>query len=283
MPLTLRWRDATRLPVEAATLSPESLAGLSAGEVERLTLPVGNTPAEVGEFFTVEGNLGDGHLILEGNLRSVRGIGSGMRSGRLSVTGDVGPRLGLGMLGGEIAVTGSAGVWAGAEMLGGTLRISGDAGDGLGAALPGSRVGMREGVILVNGSVGDDAGLAMRRGLIAVRGSAGVGLGRAMVAGSLFAFGSVGELAGMAMKRGTIAMFGLGRPETPDLLPTFVPSGRDRPPFLTIYLKQLRAWGFDVPDAVFSGLVARYNGDRADQGQGEILVWGYEECHPPPI
>jgi formylmethanofuran dehydrogenase subunit C len=133
---------------------------------------------------------------------------------------------------------------------------------------------MTEGVILVGGSAGDDAGIARRRGLIAVRGGVGVGAGRWMIAGSLFAFGPVGPFAGMGMRRGTIALFGQSDPSRPGLLPTFGASGRDRPPFLTLYLKQLAAWGFDVPPAVFSGSLARYNGDRADRGQGEILVWG---------
>ena len=274
MPLTLRWKDATRLPVEAEMLNPETLAVLSAIEVARLCMPLGNTAVELGQLFEVEGDLGDGHLILEGDLRPVRAIGAGMASGRLTVRGDAGPRLGLGMSGGELTVEGSVGVWAGAEMSGGILRIAGDAGDGLGSALPGSRSGMREGVILVGGSIGDEAGLAMRRGLIAVGGRAGIGLGRAMIAGSVFAFGAVGELAGMGMKRGTIALFGLDDPAEPGLLPTFAPSGRDRSPFVTIYLKQLRDWGFAVPDAVFSGTLSRYNGDRAEGGRGEVLAWG---------
>jgi formylmethanofuran dehydrogenase subunit C len=274
MPLTLRWKDATALPVEAETLCPERLAGLSVADIARQRLPLGNTSVELRDLFAIDGDLNDEHVIFEGNLRPVRGIGAGMTSGRLTVRGDVGPRLGLGMSGGELTVEGSAGVWAGAEMTGGTLRISGDAGDGLGSALPGSRIGMRDGVILVGGSVGDETGLSMRRGLIAVGGRAGIGLGRAMVAGSIFAFGPVGSLAGMGMKRGTLALFGLERPDDPDLLPTFAPAGRDRSPFLTIYLRQLRAWGFAVPDAVFSGTVSRYNGDRADGGQGEVLVWG---------
>jgi formylmethanofuran dehydrogenase subunit C len=274
MPLILTWLDPTRLPIEADALRPEALAGLAAAEVARLRLPLGNTSAEVGELFRVEGSADDGHLILEGNLRPVRAIGAGMASGRITVRGDVGPRLGLGMAGGEIAVEGSVGVWAGAEMTGGMIRIAGDAGDGLGSALPGSRVGMREGVILVGGSVGEDVGLAIRRGMIAIKGGAGIGLGRSMIAGSVFAFGPVGDLAGMGMKRGTIALFGQADPDDPGLLPTFAPSGRDRPTFLTIYLKQLRAWGFPMPDPVFSGTLARYNGDRADRGRGEILVWG---------
>lgn len=274
MPLTLRWKDATRLPVEAGALLPTALAGTSDAGVIRRRLPHGNASAEVGELFDVAGDLDDGHIVFEGDLRPVRAIGAGLDSGRITVRGDAGPRLGLGMSGGELTVEGSAGPYAGAEMAGGLLRIGGDAGHGLGAALPGSRRGMTEGIVLVGGSAGEDVGLAMRRGLIAVRGEVGVGAGRWMIAGSLFAFGAVGPAAGMGMRRGTIALFGQGDPGNPGILPTFFPSGRDRSPFLTIYLKRLAALGFDVPPAVLSGSLARYNGDRADRGQGEILVWG---------
>jgi formylmethanofuran dehydrogenase subunit C len=273
MPLVLTWNDATRLPVEADGLRPEVLAGLSVLDVSRLRLPLGNTSVEVGELFHVEGTTADGHLIMEGDLRCVRAVGAGMRAGAITVRGDVGARVGLGMSGGWLVVEGSAGAWAGAEMAGGLLQIVGDAGSGLGSALPGSRRGMTEGVILVGGSAGDDVGVAMRRGFIAVRGRVGQGAGRWMIAGSLFAFGAVGPMLGLGMRRGTIALFGQTA-ETSVVLPTFVRSGRDRPPVLTIYLRHLVGWGFDVPAAVFSGRLTRYNGDRADRGQGEVLVWG---------
>ena len=92
-----------------------------------------------------------------------------------------------------------------------------------------------------------------------------------MVAGSLFAFGEVGASIGTGMKRGTIALFGSGSPR---IGPGFAASGRDRPTFVTIYLRQLREWGFPVPEAAFAGTLSRYNGDRAERGQGEILGLG---------
>ncbi len=274
MALHLRWKDATRLPVEADRLRPELLAGVDASAVRRIELPLGNTTAEVAELFDVDGDVADGHLIMEGNLRPVRGIGAGASSGRITVRGDVGPRAGEEMSGGELTITGSAGPSAGAGMAGGMLRISGNAGHDLGAALPGSQRGMTGGTILVQGTAGDDVGVAMRRGLIAVGGRVGVGAGRWMIAGSLFCFGQAGPMIGMGMKRGTIALFGQADPSEPGLLPTFAASGRDRPPFVTIYLRQLQSWRFDIPSAVLAGALARYNGDRADRGQGEILVWG---------
>jgi formylmethanofuran dehydrogenase subunit C len=269
MPLTLRRTDRKTMAVEASVIKPESLQTLSPAQVERIELPCGNESIPLAELFDMEGNLSDGHLILEGDLTHLHGLAAGMGSGKLTLRGDVGSRLATGMTGGEVVAHGSVGPWAGAEMKGGLLRISGDAGDNLGSALPGSRVGMRDGVILVGGSVGSEAGLAMRRGLISIQGETGPLLGRSMVAGSIFAFGRLGPLAGLGVKRGTIASFG-GMME---LLPTYAPSGRSRPPFLTLYLRQLAAWGIDLPEGVFSGRFDRYNGDLAGLGQGELLVW----------
>ena len=271
MALTLRWIGSTRLAVDGSGLGPETLAG-PAAEVARMTVPVGNARAEVGELFRVEGDGGDGEILFEGDLRSVRDLARGMASGRVVVRGDAGDGLGGGMLGGSIEVWGSAGGWLGAELAGGSIRVRGDAGDFVGSALPGSRVGMREGVILVDGKVGEDVGLAIRRGLIAVGGSAGDGLGRGMVAGSIFAFGPVGRYPGAGMKRGTLALFGLDDPDRPGLLPTFEPSGSFRPHVVGISLRHLRSLGFEVPEEAFSRPLRRYNGDRVSAGRGEILV-----------
>ncbi|MDB5352851.1 MAG: formylmethanofuran dehydrogenase subunit [Planctomycetota bacterium] len=269
MPLILRWKESTALPVAGEGLGPDAFATLSIGEVARLSLPVGNGSAEVGDLFAIEGETGDGRLALEGDLRSVRRIGREMASGELTIFGDVGPGLGQGMSGGIMRVHGLVGDSAGAGMRGGMIRIHGSAGNNLGGSLPGARSGMREGVILVDGNIGHDAGLAMRRGVIAVIGNAGDGLGRAMIAGSIFSFGSVGIGLGSGMKRGTLALFGDAMPR---IGPTFAASGRDRPPFLTIYLRKLAEWGVPVPEVAFSGTMRRYNGDRAERGQGEILV-----------
>src|SRR5579883_3406199 len=163
MPLRMTWRTSTSLSIEAECFRPEALAILSNAQIERLPIQAGNSRVALGDLFRIEGSAGDGHLVLEGDLRHVRGIGQGMTSGTLSIVGDVGGQLGSGMSGGTIEVEGNVGDWAGAEMSGGMLRIRGTAGRFLGAAYPGSRLGMREGVILVEGSVGDDAGLAMRR------------------------------------------------------------------------------------------------------------------------
>jgi formylmethanofuran dehydrogenase subunit C len=271
MPLTLTWKGPIGRPVDGDDLRPETLNG-PAAVAARIRVPAGNSTLELGELFELEGDGDDGHLIFEGDLRPVRGLASGMASGRVEVRGDVGPRLGSGMRGGSIEVEGSAGAWAGAEIRGGLLRIRGDAGHFLGAALPGSRLGMREGIILVDGNAGDDVGLALRRGLIAVRGRLGQGAGRAMIAGSIFGFGAVGRGLGSGMKRGTLALFGLGDSPDFELSPAFEPSGHFRPHVLSIYLRKLQSLGFEVPEAAFTSTIRRYNGDRIEKGRGEILI-----------
>ena len=276
MPITLSWKGATSLPVEGEFLRPDVLGGLSRDDVAHRLVPVGNTSAEIGDLFAISGEAETDALVLEGDLSHVRAVGQGMASGLLTIRGDVGSSLGQGMLGGTISVEGNVRDGAGLGMRGGFLRIKGSCGDRLGAAEPGARLGMREGVILVDGSIGNDAGLGMRRGLIAVSGSAGDGLGRDLIAGSMFAFGSVGTGIGAGMKRGTLALFG---PHPPRISPTFAPSGRDRPPFLTIYLRKLEEWGFPVPASAFATLTNRYNGDIAEGGQGEIFVANEESHH----
>jgi formylmethanofuran dehydrogenase subunit C len=269
MPFMLRWNAGTTLPVEADCLRPDLLRGRTKLDVASLTLAVGKSNVALGDLFQISGDGADGHLILEGDLSHVRRIGEGMASGQLTIRGDVGGHLGAWMSGGTIEIDGSAGDWAGAEMRGGRLRINGRAGNGLGAAYPGSRLGMRDGVIAAQLGVGNDVGLAMRRGLIVVYGRAGEGLGRGMVAGTIVAFGPAGDYPGAGMKRGTIALFGTSPPA---LLSTFQPSGRQRPAFLSVYLRWLHQQDLMVPEDAFASVFRRYNGDLVERGQGEILI-----------
>ena len=269
MPLHLIWLDQTKLAVEIESLTPEGLSGLSLGAIRHRLARVGNTQAELGSLFRVEGEP-DGSICFEGDVSHVRGIGENMRLGSVEVRGNAGPRLGSKMSGGLIEVHGSVDVWAGAEMAGGLLKVHGNAKDYLGAALPGSRSGMREGIIVVHGNTGDDAGLGMRRGLIAVGGKAGKGFGRAMIAGTAVALGGVGEGAGSTMKRGTLSLFHVNES---NLLPTFMDAGRYRPPFWTIYARRLMELGLKLPPSAMTGIPARYNGDLAGGGQGEVLLW----------
>ena len=56
-------------------------------------------------------------------------------------------------------------------------------------------------------------------------------------------------------------------------MPTFRADCVYRPAFLSLYLRQLRAWGFPVPDACRDGDAERYSGDLVALGKGEVLYW----------
>lgn len=272
MPLTLRWRGATTLPVRAGSIRPDLLAAMPASRVSELPLGVGNDWAEAGELFSIDGDASDdATVVVEGDLAHVRDLGRGMMSGHLIVVGDIGPYAGAEMTGGLLELRGLAGPWAAAEMAGGTFRITGGASDYLAAPLPGGRHGLGDGLILVDGPVGDYAGLSMRRGLIAVAGTLGDAAGQGMIAGSIFGFGSIGRPLGAGMKRGSIVQFDPDgtRAET---LPTFEPSGSFQAPWVEVYLRQLTALNFPVPPQAFGRRWARFGGDTLTGGRGEILL-----------
>jgi formylmethanofuran dehydrogenase subunit C len=267
--LLLKYQSTTAIPVEAECVTPDNLAGKSAAEVAVLPVQHGNAQAPLGEFFRVEGDAGDGEVVIEGDCSRVKWLGAAMAGGRLTVRGNAGMHLGAEMTGGTIEVYGSAGDWVGAEMRGGRIHVHGDAGHLTGAAYRGSRLGMRGGVILVDGRAGNEVGSTMRRGLIAVGGDTGDFPGVSLIAGTICIFGRPGLRPGAGMKRGTIALFG-GRPQ---LLPTFRYDCTYRPVFLGLYLRQLRAWGFAVADGALHGLYQRYSGDLVALGKGEVLHW----------
>lgn len=269
MPLTIAWSATVPAPVDAEILRPDRLAGLDQASVARLPLPVGNQKVPLGDLARLSGSAEDGRVVIEGDLRSLHDLGAGMTVGVLSVRGDVGARLGVNLQGGMIDCQGNAGPWAGAGMSGGMLRVRGRAGRHAGAALPGARAGMRGGVLIVEDSAGDDIGTAMRRGLIVLLKDAGERLGRRMIAGSLFVFGRLSGPPGEGMKRGTIALFG-PRPTLPLGFPL---ACQDRPPFLSLTLRELRARGVAVPPSASTPpLVSRHRGDLLEGGQGEILL-----------
>ncbi len=265
--LTLCYKSATTIPVEAECLTPDQLAGKSTAEIAALPVQHGNAPAPLGEFFDVSGDANDGELLLEGDCRRVKWVGASMTRGRVTVRGDIGMHLGAEMKGGEIHVHGQAGDWVGAEMKGGLIHVHGDAGHLVGGAYRGSPSGMRGGVLLVDGKAGNEIGGSMRRGLIAVGGDTGDFAGVGMIAGSVFLFGKPGLRPGAGMKRGSLVVLG----EAPPLLPTFRFDCVYRPVFLSLYLRRLRDLGFAKADCRPRSY-RRYSGDLVALGKGEILI-----------
>ena len=266
MTLTLTLREAPDAPVGAEAISPDSLAGLSAAEIERLALWQGNRRATVGELFDVSG-AGEEDVRVAGDLSRVAGLGAGMSGGRLTIAGDAGPHVGAAMSDGELIVEGDAGDWAGAEMQGGRLVVRGSAGRRLGGAYAGSRAGMRGGEILVHGDAGEEAGAGLRRGLIAVAGSVGPAAGLSALAGTIVAFGAVGAHPGAGMRRASIVAM-----TAATLLPTYARACTYRPPFLRLCLRRLRALGLPVTDEQIEGRYTRWSGDAAELRRAEILI-----------
>ena len=275
--LRLLWKRSTTVPVEAECITPDNLTGKSSAEIERLLVQHGNRSEPLAEFFRVEGDAGDGEILLEGEMDRVKWVGAGMTRGLIRIQGSIGMHLGSEMSGGRIHVSGGdAGDWVGAEMRGGLIHVSGNAGHQVGAAYRGSRRGMRGGTILINGSAGNEVGSTMRRGLIAIGNDCSDFAGGSMIAGSILLFGATGIRLGAGMKRGTIALFGpgLGRGEL-TLLPTFRFDCDYEPVFMRLLLRQLRLCLFPIPTFdPQSGSFRRFSGDLVTLGKGEVLVWG---------
>ncbi len=192
MPLVLRLKARSTIPLEVDTVQLETVREQSTVAAARTLIQYGNAQAPLGDFFGVTGSAGDNEIIWEGDCSAVKLIGAGQKEGRIRVEGDAGMHLGAQMLGGQILVNGNAGDWVGAEMHGGRIHVRGNAGNLVGAVYRGGRRGMTGGEILVDGSAGSEVGYTMRRGLIAIGGDAGEGVGFNMIAGTILVFGASG-------------------------------------------------------------------------------------------
>lgn len=269
MALTLTHAKNSALPLEVEGITPDRLRARSFDEIERIPILQGHRRVALAECFRVSGDLSDGRIEFEGDLRNVHHIGAGMESGEIAVHGDAGRHLGAGMKGGRIHVDGHAGDWVGAEMKGGTIRVRGSAGHHAGSAYPGSRRGMTDGILLIDGAAGDDVGRSLRRGLVAIGGACGERAGLGMIAGTILVFGVCGADPGGDMRRGTIGLFG---PSPPRLLPTFRRAGRFRPLFLRLIERELAGLGFAPIEGLSQGELTLYHGDLLSLGKGEVWI-----------
>ena len=265
----LHMHTEPQVPLEAETLSPASIAGLSELGIEHLQVMHGNVKAKVGDFFKVTGK-GTPDIHIEGDLSRVKMIGAGMSEGRVIVEGNVGMHVGIGMSGGEILVKGDATDWVGPEMSGGRITVLGDAGHMVGSAFRGQLTGITGGEIFVHGNVKNEVGNSMRRGFIAIGGDAGDFTAVNMRAGTIIVMGSTGVRTGAGMVRGTVACFGESQ-----ILPSFEYSCRYQPLFLRLYLIRLQEHGFEekITDKHINGKYDRYSGDAVELNRGEILLF----------
>ena len=261
--ITLTLKESPSVPLEAETLSPDVVAGLTNDQIRALPVYLGKRLRRVDDFFSVEGEASE-ELEIHGDASRVKWIGRGMTRGRVTIQGSAGMHLGAYMKGGAIEVAGDASDWLGAEMSGGFIRVRGSAGGQVGAAYRGSLSGMTDGTIIVDGSAGLEVGMRMKRGTIVVGNPARDFAGLQMKGGTIVLCGGAELRTGAWMNRGTIISLTAIK-----LLPTFAYASTYRPIFLQLYSRYLTRFGLPLPEGTFR----RYTGDAAVPGKGEILVW----------
>jgi formylmethanofuran dehydrogenase subunit C len=271
MPLILRLRTESSIPLEVDSLQLETMRTQSPDEIARTLIFRGNQQLPCGEFFDVSGSAAaDNTVVWEGDCRKVKLIAAHLSEGTVRVEGNAGMHLGAEMTGGEVLVNGDAEDWVGAEMRGGRIHVRGNAGHLVGAVYRGGRKGMTGGEILIDGQAGNEIGHTMRRGLIAIGGRSGDAAGVGMIAGTILIFGEPGIRNGAGIKRGTIGL--LDPAARPEILPTFKYALTCRPLFLSLYLRHLEDLGFPVPPECRETEYHRYCGDFLELGLGEILT-----------
>lgn len=264
--LSFSLRSAPAHPLDLSALIPSKLAGLSLGEIERISLGDDPKSARVGDVFAVSGTLGDG-LAISGGSPFLDYVGAGLDGGTVTVEGAIGSYGGRGMKDGKLVIGGDAGAYLASTAKGGIIHVKGSAGDFLGGVRPGDKFGMLGGTVVVGGNVGQRAGERMRRGVIVVKGKFGPAAGSRMVGGTLWTETGFGPLPGPLLRRGTL----IG-PSVDELLPTFADCGRIDPVILRILSRYVAQTLGPLAPKALPGMVRKYAGDQATIGKGELLL-----------
>lgn len=277
----LRVKTPPGFRVDAGALLPVPLAGMTAADIERVVLPGGNEHCVVGDVFAVSRHdsspssgsdaADDAALIIEGSANWLDRPGAFMQAGRLVVHGACGDYSGFQMTGGVLRIDGDAGHFTGCEMHGGQLTVTGHSGDFAAGALPGDMEGMTGGTLTIHGNAGARLADRMRRGLVLVGGDAGAFAASRLVAGTVGVAGRVGPHYAYGMRRGTLLL--TRRPDR--LPPTFADGGSGFDVFWALLVRSLEGGmaPFSQWHAAHPGrLPARYTGDLAVDGRGEILI-----------
>lgn len=270
-PLIFTLKNQPLQKIDVSPLIPDTLQGMSIGEVKNQTLQVGNREEMVSSIFDVTGS-NTQFIRFEKPEGKLDFVGKGMRKGLIEVNGNAGSYLGQDLGGGKIMVRGSVQAYAAVGQRAGTITVQGDAGDFLGGALPGDNKGMRGGIVQVMGNAGDRIGDNMRRGFILIQGNVGNYLGSRMIAGTIITMGRVGRHPGYGMRRGSI-LIGEALEKIP---PTFMDCGSHALGFINLLFKGLKQEEAELVENIFDisrfKRVQRYSGDSAVMGKGEILV-----------
>ena len=205
-------------PVQAASITPDVFQGKTLAQIADLPVTEGNVQLTLCDLFKIEETAdGTSNITLNGDFSRVKRIGQGMKTGEITINGNVGMHTGEKMLGGKIVVNGSAGGWTASQMKGGVMEIHGDGGDYLASPYRGSEIGMRGGLIVVDGSIGTDSACYMHGGVIKVKGNAGRFLGYHMSNGTIYIEKNCEYRLAPCMTGGKIVVGGM----VEDILPSF--------------------------------------------------------------
>jgi formylmethanofuran dehydrogenase subunit C len=270
--LTLVRRPDCPGPLDLAQLIPELLLARSTEEIAATQLGSESGSVALDQAFEIR----DGHrdrLILSGDFSDCQRVAAGMTVGDLLVDGSVGDFLSAEMRGGRVEVTGHAGRYACSALRGGQVTIRGNVGRHATSAPPLATRGMSGGTVLIGGDADEFLGCRLRRGNVIVLGNIAAGCASRMIAGTLVAAGQIALPLGYAMARGTLLVLN----PSPELvergLPGFTPFEPCELSFLPLLLRDMAP---HLP-VHLAGQLRQSNwrraiGDRAEGGQGEIIV-----------
>jgi len=263
--LTFTLKIQPQQHIDLSPLTPDNLTGKSAAEIASIELQSGRHKLSAASVFDITGDDAS-DIVIKHSSSKLDYIGHGIKTGKITVHGDVGSYLAFQMRKGEIVVHGNAADFAASGMAGGLLHIHGNVGDFLAAAIAGDRKGMKGGTVIVTGNAGERVGDQMRRGIILIEGNAGSYCASRMLAGTIAVLGSVGEYVGYSMRRGTLLLT-----KTPVLHATIQDCGSHTLPYLSLMFKSFASLPSKFA-SINKNRVQRYAGDLANDGKGEILV-----------
>lgn len=256
--VSLRPKYLFKVPVEVESVSPDSFAGKTVGEISKLPVWEGNKKRTLEALFEIECESADKpedlSIHIHGDASRVKRIGFGMSAGEIMVFRDAGMHLGEEMKGGKITVAGNADSWLGSMMKDGIIEVKGNAGNYVGAAYRGSVKGMRGGSIIIHGNAGNEIGYFMRKGTIKVYGSTAQFAGLHMKNGTIFINGNSRGRTGAEMIGGKIVVNG----RLNEVLPTFL---------IESVKSKVKVNGEEV-----AGPFYMFVGDAVEEGEGKLYV-----------
>ena len=263
--IVLEAKVDVRFPVDGNPISPDIFAGKSLGEIEALSLLVGNRERSLSDIFNILGETADTPsdqaIRIKGDVRSFREIGKGMTGGLIHFEGDAGSNIGEEMRGGTIVIDGDAESWAGSSMKDGLIEVHGKAGNQIGASYRGRGRGMDGGTIVIQGNAGYEVGSWMHGGFIHVMGDVGQFAGVHMSGGEILIEGNSEGRLGASMTGGKIVLLG----RIPNILPSFT-------------FEEIRNRA-RAGNRAFKGKFYFFRGDLNEGGSGRLYVSAERNPH----